>query len=173
MVDASAVILSQAEIAIRIEAVADEIAPAIDDDTVCVCLLTGGLWYAADLMRALSRRGRNPLFDALWIGSYGDARSSLGRVTVRATLQREVTGRRVLLIDDVLDSGLSLSEAARVVREAGAATVIATVFAAKPWPSPRALLPEFVAWRAPATFLVGYGMDDAGRYRGLPDIVSG
>jgi len=166
------IILSEAQIAARVEAVAAQIAPAIDDETVCVCLLTGGLWYAADLMRALSRLGRNPMFDAIWLGSYGDARASAGKITVRANLQREVTGRRVLLIDDVLDSGLSLSEAASLVREAGAATVISTVFAAKPWPSPRALLPDFVAWEAPAAFLVGYGMDVAGRYRGLPDIRS-
>lgn len=165
-------ILNAAQIAERVEAIADQIAPAIDDETVCVCLLTGGLWYAADLMRALYRRGRNPMFDAIWLGSYGDARASAGKVRVRANLQREVTGRRVLLIDDVLDSGLSLSQAAHLVREAGAATVISTVFAAKPWPSPRALLPDFVAWEAPAAFLVGYGMDDAGRYRGLPDIRS-
>ena len=166
------IILSEAQIAARVEAVAAQIAPGIDDETVCVCLLTGGLWYAADLLRALSRLGRNPIFDAIWLGSYGDARASAGKVTVRANLQREVTGRRVLLIDDVLDSGLSLSAAASLVREAGAATVISTVFAAKPWPSPRALLPDFVAWEAPATFLVGYGMDVAGRYRGLPDIRS-
>lgn len=166
------IILSEAQIAARVEAIAAQIAPAIDDETVCVCLLTGGLWYAADLMRALSRLGRNPMFDAIWLGSYGDARASAGKITVRANLQREVTGRRVLLIDDVLDSGLSLSEAASLVREAGAATVISTVFAAKPWPSPRALLPDFVAWEAPAAFLVGYGMDVAGRYRGLPDIRS-
>jgi hypoxanthine phosphoribosyltransferase len=166
----SRVLLSESEIAQLVETAAAKIAPRIDDDTVCVCLLTGGIWYAADLLRALSRQGVNPLFDAIWLGSYDDERASRGSVTVRAGLQRGCGGKQVLLIDDVFDSGLSLSESARMVREAGAATVLTAVFASKPWPSPRAILPDFVAWEAPAEFLIGYGMDDAGRMRGLPEI---
>ena len=76
--------------------------------------------------------------------------------------------RRALIVDDVFDTGLSLSEAARLVRDAGAAEVLTAVFAAKPWPTPRAIEPDFVAWEAPTRFLVGYGMDHAGQYRGLP-----
>jgi hypoxanthine phosphoribosyltransferase len=50
--------------------------------------------------------------------------------------------------------------------------VRSVVFARKPWPSPRAVEPDFVAWEAPARFLVGYGMDDAGRHRGWPGIAA-
>jgi len=119
-------------------------------------------------MRALARVGRNVRFDALWLASYGDERASLGRCEVRADLQRPLAGRRALIVDDVFDTGLSLSEAARLVRDAGAAEVLTAVFAAKPWPTPRAIEPDFVAWEAPTRFLVGYGMDHAGQYRGLP-----
>ncbi|MDR3506831.1 MAG: phosphoribosyltransferase family protein [Caulobacteraceae bacterium] len=163
-------LLSEAEVLARVEALAAAIAPRIDDGTVAVCLLTGGIWFAADLMRALARLERHPLFDALWLSSYADARDSTGRIEIRAPLQRSVAGRRVLLIDDVLDSGLSLEAADRMAREAGAAEVLSAVFARKPWPAPRAVVPEFVAWEAPARFLVGYGMDDAGRLRGLPGV---
>jgi hypoxanthine phosphoribosyltransferase len=72
----------------------------------------------------------------------------------------------------VVDTGLSLSEAARLVRDAGAREVITCVFARKPWPTPRVLEPDFVAWDAPARFLVGYGMDAEGRLRGLPYIAA-
>jgi hypoxanthine phosphoribosyltransferase len=164
------VLLSEAEIAERVAALARAIAPRVDDDTVAVCLLTGGLWFCADLMRALSRLGRNLAFDALWLASYGDARASLGRCEVRADLQRPLAGRRALVVDDVFDTGLSLSEAARLVKDAGAREVLTSVFASKPWPKPRAIEPDFVAWEAPARFLVGYGMDAAGAYRGLPYI---
>lgn len=156
--------------AAAVEAVADRIAPRIDDDTVAVVLLTGGIWYAADLSRALSRRGRDVAFDALWLASYHDARASSGRCEVRADLQRPLVGRKALIVDDVFDSGLSLSEAARLVKDAGASEVLTTVFASKPYPSPRAIQPDFVAWEAPARFLVGYGLDDGGRWRGLPYI---
>ena len=153
-------------------AVAERIAPRVDDDTVAVCLLTGGLWFAADLTRALARLGKFIAFDALWLASYGDARASLGRCEVRADLQRPLAGRRALVVDDVFDTGLSLSEAARLVRDAGASEVLTAVFASKPWPKARAIEPDFVAWEAPGRFLVGYGMDAAGRFRGLPGIAA-
>ena len=163
-------LLTADEVRLRIEALADAIAPRISDDTVVVCLLTGGIWFAADLTRALAARGRLPGFDALWLASYGDEHVSRGRVQVRAGLQRPVAGRQVLLLDDVFDSGLSLAEAARLLQEAGAAEILTAVFARKPWPTPRAVEPQFVGWEAPARYLVGYGLDDAGRMRGLPGI---
>ena len=164
------VLISEAEIATAVEALALQIAPRIDDDTVAICLLTGGIWFAADLTRALARHGRLVHFDALWLSSYKDARASYGRCEVRADLQRPVLGRKTLILDDVFDTGLSLSEAARLTKDAGASEVLTAVFARKPWPEKRALEPDFVAWEAPARFLVGYGLDVAGTMRGLPYI---
>jgi len=169
-VDDKTVLLTEQDIADRVAKLAADIAPRIEDETVCVCLLTGGIWFAADLMRALAKLGRHPLFDALWLTSYGGARESSGNVILRTALQYEVTGRKVLIIDDVFDTGLTLQAAREIAYEAGAAEVLVAVFASKPWPKPRALCPDFTAWEAPADFLLGYGMDDAGRFRGLPDI---
>lgn len=170
VLDEPPVVLSAEAIAGRVEAVADRIAPAIGEHTVAVTLLTGGLWFAADLTRALARRGRHVAFDALWLASYGDAHASSGRCEVRADLQRPVVGRPVLIVDDVFDSGLSLREARRHLEAGGATEVLSAVFARKPWPQPRLFEPDFVAWEAPARYLVGYGMDSAGAWRGLPYI---
>lgn len=164
------VLIAEDEVARRVEALAREIAPRIDDETVVVCLLTGGLWFAADLTRALARAGRLVRFDAMWLASYKDERQSSGRCEVRADLQRPIAGRKALVVDDVFDTGLSLSEAARMVRDSGAAEVLTAVFARKPWPTKRAIEPDFVAWEAPTRFLVGYGLDVAGQMRGLPYI---
>lgn len=164
------VLISEAEVAERVTALAEKIAPRIDDDTVIVCLLTGGLWFAADLTRALARLGRLVRFDALWLASYKDERKSSGRCEVRADLQRPIAGRKALVVDDVFDTGLSLSEAYKLVRDSGAGEVMTAVFARKPWPTQRAIEPDFVAWEAPGRFLVGYGMDVAGQMRGLPYI---
>ena len=166
------VLLTEREIAGRVEALAAAIAPRVDDETVAVCLLTGGIWFTADLTRALGRLGRNLRFDALWLSSYKDERASSGRCQVRADLQRPLSGRKALIIDDVFDSGLSLSEAARLVKDAGASDVLTAVFARKPWPTQRAIDPDFVAWEAPARFLVGYGMDSGGAMRALPFIAA-
>jgi len=163
------VLLDEREVLALLDGLAERLAPRMTDETVVVCLLTGGLWFAADLMRALARRGRHPIFDALWLSSYGDQHASSGVVTVRAGLQRPVEGRQVLLVDDVLDSGRSLASAVETIRRAGAGEVLSAVFARKPWPGPRVPV-DFIAWEAPDRFLVGYGMDDAGRFRGLPGI---
>jgi hypoxanthine phosphoribosyltransferase len=175
MADASSpaeptILLPEAEVARVVAEMAARIAPVIDDETVAVVLLTGGLWFAADLTRALSRVGRNVRFDALWLASYGDDTSSRGKIDVYAPLQRSVAGRKVLIVDDVFDTGLSLAEAVRITQEAGASEVLTAVFARKPWPLPRAPEPDFVGWQAPNRFLVGYGLDHAGALRGLPDV---
>jgi len=146
--------MSEAEIASRVEALAKSIAPRIDDETVAICLLTGGIWFGADLTRALARQGRMVRFDALWLSSYSDERASLGRCEVRADLQRPLAGRKALILDDVFDTGLSLSESVRLVADAGASEVWTAVFARKPWPEQRAIEPDFVAWEAPARFLL-------------------
>lgn len=166
------ILLSEAEIRERVDALASVVAARTTDETVAVCLLTGGIWFAADLTRALARRGRMVRFDALWLSSYGDKTRSSGDVRVVAPLQRSVSGADVLILDDVFDSGLSLRQAVRLAREAGAARVQTAVFARKPWPEPRAIEPDFVGWEAPGRYLVGYGLDSAGRLRGSPDIAA-
>src|SRR6201996_8112704 len=144
------VLLSETEVITRVDALAHQMAPHLDDNTTAICLLTGGLWFCADLTRALSRLGRNVGFDALWLASYGDARASMGRCEVRADLQRPLAGKTALVVGDVLDTGLSLSEAARLVKDAGAARVLTCVFARKPLPysaggpTERAVAPDFV-----------------------------
>ena len=72
-------LISQEEIAERVEALAKAIAPRIDDDTVAVCLFTGGIWFAADLTRALARIGRNVRFDGLMRDGYAVAAIRCGK----------------------------------------------------------------------------------------------
>ena len=166
------VLLSEDAVRETVEALAERIAPEIDDETNAVVLLTGGIWFAADLTRALARRGRMVGFDALWLASYGDEKTSRGRVDERAGLQRDVTGRTVLILDDVFDTGLSLSRASEILKDKGAARVLTCVFASGQGLEARAIEPDFVGWEAPARYLVGYGLDSAGRMRGLPEIVA-
>jgi hypoxanthine phosphoribosyltransferase len=160
------VLLSADGIAGCVDALAGRLAAEIDENTVAVCLLIGGLWFAADLTRALARRGLPLAFEGLWLASYGDGATSAGRCEVRAGPQRSLAGRHVLILDDVADTGVSLAEAVRLMSAAGAARITTAVFARKPWPH-RLIEPDHVAWEAPSRFLVGYGMDLAGRMRGL------
>jgi hypoxanthine phosphoribosyltransferase len=168
----SSVLLSADEIEGRVAALARRLAEDIDDDWVVAPILLGGLWFTADLTRALARLGRHPRFDALWLASYGGARQSAGRCQVVAPFQRPVAGLDVLILDEVFETGLSLAKAIDMAGAAGARRVRSAVFARKPAPRPRTLEPDYVAWEAPARFLTGYGMDLAGRQRGLPWIAA-
>lgn len=161
-------LLSEADIAAAVDDLASRLAPRLSPDAVVVCLLTGGLWFASDMTRALARHGRPLSFDAIWLTTYGDRRRHSGLATVLAGLQRPVSRRQVLILDDVLDSGLSLETARRLVLAAGAREALTAVFALKPAPLADRRPPDAFAWEAPDRFLVGYGMDASGAFRTLP-----
>jgi hypoxanthine phosphoribosyltransferase len=164
------VLLSAEEIATRVEALADGFAAQVDDGWTVVALLQGAIPFAADLMRAIEVRGRHPIYDSLWLESYRDARESSGKVVVRADISRAIEGRPALIVDDVFDSGRTIAYARAHLLAKGASRTLACAFVRKPQAMGEAI--DAIGWDAPDAFLVGYGMDDAGRYRGLPYIAA-
>jgi hypoxanthine phosphoribosyltransferase len=164
------VLLSAEDIATRVEALADGFAAQVDDGWTVVALLQGAIPFAADLMRAIERRGRHPIYDSLWLESYRDARESSGQVVVRADISRDIEGRSALIVDDVFDSGRTIAYARAHLMAKGATRTLACAFVRKPQAMGEAI--DAIGWDAPADFLVGYGMDDKGRYRGLPYIAA-
>ncbi|WP_018148882.1 phosphoribosyltransferase [Henriciella marina] len=164
------VVLGEAELMEMVDRLAETLAPRLTGDWSAINILIGATPFTSDLMKALARRGIHPVLDALWLESYRDARESSGRVNVRADITRPVTGRGVLLIDDVFDTGRTLSFARKHLLTKGAREVITVALARKPSAPAGADDVDFHAFDAPERFLVGYGMDDAGLYRGLPYI---
>lgn len=164
------VLLTAEEIAERVDKLAEGFVGEVDDRWTVIALLQGAIPFAADLMRAIERRGRHPVYDSLWLESYRDARESSGKVVVRADISRSVEGRSVLLLDDVFDSGRTIAFARAHLAAKGAVRTLACAFARKPSALNEPI--EAIGWDAPDAFLVGYGMDDAGRYRGLPYIAA-
>lgn len=160
------VLLDEETLQQRIRKLAEDLAPRLKGDWTAVTILLGATPFTTDLMRHLAALGVHPMLDALWLESYRDERQSSGRVVVRADLSRSVSGRGVLLIDDVFDTGRTLAFARKHLLTKGANEVLTCVLARKPL-SPREGLDAW-AYDAPDRFLVGYGMDDAGIYRGLP-----
>lgn len=163
------VLLDQNEIAARVERLAEALSE-VDDDWTVVALLQGAIPFAADLMRAIERRDRHPIYDSLWLESYRDARQSSGKVVVRADISRSIEGRPALIVDDVFDSGRTIAYARAHLMAKGATRTMACAFVRKPQAADEPI--EWVGWDAPDEYLIGYGMDDAGRYRGLPFIAA-
>ena len=164
------ILLQETEIAARVDQLAQLLAADIDDDWTVVALLQGAIPFAADLLRALERRGRHPIYDSLWLESYRDAHESSGKVVVRADISRSIEGRPALIVDDVFDSGRTIAYARAHLAAKGAARTLACAFVRKPQALNEPI--DAIGWDAPDQFLVGYGMDEAGRYRGLPYIAA-
>ena len=166
------ILLDESQIAARVDALADGLARRIDSDWVAIALLDGAIPFAADLLRALSRRGVDPAFDAMRLSSYGDATASSGVVRMLSDVARPVAGRRCLLLDDICETGGSLAFARDRLMASAAAEVQVAVFALKQV-TDAAVRPDFHAWDAPSDrFIVGYGMDHGGRWRGLPHVAA-
>lgn len=162
---------SEAAIGARIEALADEIRKDYSGDFLLAPVLTGAFVFAADLLRALHRRGADPIVDFVQLSSYGGARASSGVVRVLKDFSVELAGMNVLVVDDVLDSGRSLHFAKNMVLDRGAASAKICVLVRKDTGRSADIEADYVGFEAAAEdFIVGYGMDEDGRKRGLPYI---
>jgi len=162
------VLYSEREIAGRVEALADEIVRAALRPDVALPIMAGSFVFAADLLRALAKRGLSLPVEFVWLRSYGALRTG-GEIAVLVGPPEELHGRTALVIDGVLDHGHTLAKARALLLERGAATVISVVAVDKNR-ADAVHKADYAAFSGVSDFIVGYGMDDAGRGRGLPYI---
>jgi hypoxanthine phosphoribosyltransferase len=155
-------------IAARLDALAHEIAVRMPGDFVAIAILKGSFVFAADLIRALAAHGLNPDVDFMTLGSYGLATVSSGTVRLLRDAEVAVAGRDVLLIDDILDSGRTIAFARSHVTAKGARDVKVCVLLDKTGGRASAAHADFAGFPCPPSFVVGYGMDHAHKFRGLP-----
>ncbi len=161
------VLFSESQIAERVEELALEIAPRKPD--IAAPILVGGFVFAADLLRALARRGLSLPAEFLWLRSY-DGKTASPDVSVLAGPSENVRGKSVLLIDGVLDRGTTVMKARALLKEAGAGSILTAVAVDKLRPDALAHA-DFAMFHGVEDFIAGYGMDRDGCDRGLPDIV--
>ena len=161
---------SAAEISNRVDAMAQELAHQLPADTLVVSVLKGSFVFAADLIRALSRAGADWSMDFITLSSYGSGTETSGHVRIVRDIVDDVRQRDVLLVDDILESGLTLSFAKNLLKERGARRVWVCTLLDKPHKRRAELQADFVGFAAGDDFLVGYGLDWAHRFRGLPYI---
>ena len=166
--DAIEVVFPAEVIAQRIDALAEDIAALGLERLLAVPVLTGSFVFAADLLRGLHAAGLAPEVDFLSLSSYREGTRSLGQVEIIRDLQLEVAGRNVLLIDDILDTGRTLAFAKDLIVARGATRVVSCVLLEKKVRRAVAIEADLVAFECSPVFVVGYGMDLAGRYRELP-----
>jgi hypoxanthine phosphoribosyltransferase len=161
---------SEETIARRIEELAQEIAALELDDLIIVAVLKGSFIFAADLIRALQRKGLAPEIDFIFLASYGTGTTSRGEVKVLRDVESELEGRDVVIVDDILDSGRTLAFAKALLASRGSRSVRTCVLLDKKVPRATQIVPDFIGFHCPPVYVVGYGMDLAHRYRELPFI---
>jgi hypoxanthine phosphoribosyltransferase len=162
------VLFSAEQIQARVRSLAAEIAAAPLKPDVAMPVLVGGFVFAADLIRALSWEGLALDVEMIWLRSYGDQRVA-SAISMIAGPSEQIAGRHVLVIDGVLDAGRTIAKAVSLIQAAGAASVqVATMLDKQR--SDAVARADYVGFTIGNDFIIGYGMDDAGRYRGLPYI---
>jgi hypoxanthine phosphoribosyltransferase len=163
-------LFDEAAIAARVGALADAITAALGRDLVVVGVLKGSFVFLADLVRALSRAGALPRVEFMRLASYGQSMESSGEVLLLADAPRDFAGKPVLLVDDIVDTGLSMDYGRRLLTERNAARVWTCALLDKPSRRKVEGAVDFVGFEIPDVFVVGYGIDYAEQYRHLPYI---
>ena len=166
--DLSGVLVSSAEIQQRIASVAEQVdADYAGRELLLVGVLKGAVMVMADLSRAL----HTPvLMDWMAVSSYGSGTRSSGVVRILKDLDRDISAKHVLVVEDVVDSGLTLSWLLRNLRSRGPASVEVFALLRKPDALTVPVEVRYVGFDIPNEFVVGYGLDYAERYRNLPFI---
>ena len=159
------VLITQPQLARRIKLMAREIEQDFAGrETVVVALLSGTIMFLADLMRHLNLPLR---LDFMGVSSYGAGTES-GELVITKELRLDVRGRDVLLVDDILDTGKTLSRVVPILRALKPRRIKTCVLLNKAARRVEKIKADYVGFEIPDYFVIGYGLDYAERYRQLP-----
>ncbi len=141
----------------------------VDKDVVLVGVLKGAVFFVADLMRALDIQCE---VDFMAVASYGSAMKSSGVVRILKDLDALIRDRHVLIIEDIVDSGLTLQYLLRNLNAREPASLEVCALLIKPGRRKVDLKLKYVGFEIPDRFVIGYGLDHAERYRNLPYVAA-
>lgn len=138
---------------------------------VMVGILKGAVMFLSDLARELDR-DLNVSFDFMCLSSYGNATESSGVVKIIKDLDSDVRGKHILIVEDIVDSGLTISYLLRLLRQRSPESLTVCALLDKPDRRKVEVPIDFVGFVIPDRFVVGYGIDAAEKWRHLPEICS-
>ena len=166
--DIERVIVSEEDLQARIKELAAQVDADYEGrDVLLVGVLKGAVMAMADLTRAMQRHLE---MDWMAVSSYGSGTKSSGVVRILKDLDRDITGRNVLIVEDIVDSGLTLSWLKSNLESRGAANVDILAILRKPEAAKVEVTVKYVGFDIPTDFVVGYGLDFDEKYRNLPFI---
>lgn len=166
--DVEAILIGEEELQNRVQELADMISEKYADseqDLLLVCVLKGAAFFLTDFARKLSIPSE---LEFMAVSSYGASTSSSGVVRILKDLDRDIAGRNVLIVEDIIDSGLTLSWLIRNLEGRNPASLNVVTLLRKPEVVKADIDLLDVGFDIPNEFVIGYGLDFAERYRDLP-----
>jgi hypoxanthine phosphoribosyltransferase len=161
-------LLSEDRIQARILELGDEITRDYPDGTLyLICILKGACFFLADLARAIRR---DAFIEFMGISSYGKEKTTSGQVRVTKDLDIAVEGADLLIVEDIIDSGVTLNYLTQLLQQRHPRSVRIVTLLDKPERRLRPVDVAYVGFAIPDEFVVGYGLDYAEKYRNLRDI---
>jgi hypoxanthine phosphoribosyltransferase len=136
-------------------------------ELIALCVLKGAVFFCADLVREMSM---DVALDFIQVSSYGNQKYSSGVVTILKEPQLDMRGKSVLIVEDIVDSGLSIREVNNYIESRGAARVKTASFLDKPKARKVPFSPDYVGFSIDPQFVIGYGLDFAEKYRNIPEV---
>ena len=130
-------------------------------------ILKGSFIFMADLMRSVDLYSR---VDFMAVSSYGNKSTTTGAVSIQKDLSEDIEGRDVILVEDILDSGITLSYLTKYLQNRNPASIRIVTLLDKPSRRISDVEANYIGFEVPDAFVVGYGLDYAQRYRNLPYI---
>jgi hypoxanthine phosphoribosyltransferase len=162
------ILFTEAQIQQRLAEMAEQITADYEGrDLLVVGVLRGAVMVMADLSRAMPRHLE---MDWMAVSSYGSGTKSSGVVRILKDLDTDISGRDVLIVDEIIDTGLTLSWLVNNLSSRSPASVEIATLLRKPEALSMPVEPKYVGWDIPNEFVVGYGLDYRERYRNLRDI---
>lgn len=166
--DVEAILIGEEELQNRVQELADMVSEKYADseqDLLLVCVLKGAAFFLTDFARKLSIPSE---LEFMAVSSYGASTSSSGVVRILKDLDRDIAGRNVLIVEDIIDSGLTLSWLIRNLEGRSPASLNVVTLLRKPEVVKADIDLLDVGFNIPNEFVIGYGLDYAERYRDLP-----
>jgi hypoxanthine phosphoribosyltransferase len=166
--DLETVLVSEVAIKRRLRKLGTEISSLYGSEEItAIAIINGAILFAADLLREI----KNPVrLDCIRISSYRNETKSVGKPQILHNLTLDLSNRHVLLVDDILDTGKTLALVVQTIKKLRPASVRTCVLLEKKGRREVDFEADFVGFRIPDKFAVGYGLDFAERYRNLPCI---
>ena len=162
------VLVSEEELKARVAELGAELYEKFEGkNPIFLGVLKGSFVFIADLMRACQVKSD---IEFIAVSSYANATESSGRVKINYDLQQDITGRHLVIVEDILDSGNTLAFLKNYFLAKGAASITIVTLLDKPSRRTKAIYADYVGFEVPDEFVVGYGLDYAQRYRNVPYI---